>query len=72
MAKFEVAVYNAEVRQKVADGMRHSRFNDDWADIQYIEIKAINAEQARVKFEESHPSDQGFVIEDVTETGGFE
>ena len=69
MAKFEVAVYNAEVRQKVGDGMRHSRFNDDWADMQYIEIVAINEEQARAKFEEMHPSDQGFVIDDVMETG---
>lgn len=31
MAKFEVAIYNAEVRQKVADGERHRRFTDDWA-----------------------------------------
>ena len=67
MAKFEIAVYNAEVRQKMADGQRHSRLSDDWADIQYIESLASNAEQARAKFEESHPSDQGYVIEDVTE-----
>jgi hypothetical protein len=35
MAKFEVAVYNAEVRQKVANGEHHRRFADDWADMRY-------------------------------------
>ena len=70
MAKFEVAVYNAEVRQKVADGMRHSRFNDDWADIRYIKITAINEKQARDKFEALHPSIQGFVIDEIMEIGG--
>ena len=70
MAKFEIAVYNAEVRQKVADGQRHTRLTNDWADIQYIEINAINKQQARAKFEEMHPGNQGFVIDEILEIGG--
>ena len=69
MAKFEIAVYNSEVRQKVAEGQAHSRLTDDWADIQYIEIVALSEEQARAQFEESHPSGQGFVIDGITEIG---
>ena len=65
MAKFEVAVYNAEVRQKVADGERHKRFADDWAYLHYIEIEANNEEQARAKIEVMHPSVQGFVIDEI-------
>ena len=70
MSKFEIAAFNKEVRQKVADGQPHSRFTDDWADMQYIEVVAINEEQARAKFEETHPSVQGFVIDDIQEIGG--
>ncbi len=69
MAKFEVAVYNAEVRQKVADGEHHSRFTDDWADMHYIEIEVDNEEQARAKIEVMHPSVQGFVFDEFLEVG---
>ena len=70
MAKFEVAVYNAEVRQKMEEGERHSRFNDDWADIHYIEIEADNEEQARAKIEVMHPGVQGFVLDSILKTDG--
>ncbi len=70
MAKFEVAVYNAEVRQKVADDERHRRFTDDWADMHYIEIEADNEEQARAKIEVMHPSVQGFVLDNIMKTDG--
>ena len=70
MAKFEVAVYNAEVRQKVAVGEHHRRFTDDWADMRYIEIEADNEEQARALVEVMHPSVQGFVIDEFMEIGG--
>ncbi len=70
MAKFEVAVYNAEVRQKLKDGERHGRFTDDWADMHYIEVEAANKEHARALVEVSHPSAQGFVFEEFLEVGG--
>jgi hypothetical protein len=69
MAKFEIAVYNTEVRQKVADGEHHRRFTDDWADMRYIEIEADNEEQARAMIEVMHPSVRGFVIDEFLEIG---
>ena len=70
MAKFEVAVYNAEVRHKVADGERHKRFTDEWADMYYIEIEADNEEHARAKIEVMHPSVQGFVLDNIMKVDG--
>ena len=70
MANFEFAVYNAEVRQKVADGERHKRFTDDWTDLHYIEIEADNEEQARALVDFIYPSVQGFVIDEILEIGG--
>lgn len=71
MAKYEFAVYNAVVRQKVTDGEHHNRYADDWADMRYIEIEADNEEQARALFEVMHPSVQGFVIDEFLEIGGL-
>ena len=70
MANFEFAVYNAEVRQKVADGEHHRRFADDWVDMRYIEIEADNEEQAHALIEVMLPSVQGFVIDEILEIGG--
>ncbi len=70
MAKFEAAVYNAEVRQKMEDGEPHNRFTDDWADMHYIEIEPDNEEQVRSKIEVIHPSVQGFVLDNIMKTAG--
>lgn len=73
MAKFEITIYNKEVREKVEAGEHHGRFPDTWADFQYIEIQAANEEQARSEVEVMHPSAQGFVIDDIRKIdGGFE
>jgi len=73
MAKFEVIVYNKEVREKVKEGERHRQFTDDWADLHYIEIDASNEANAKERAESRYPSEQGFVIESVQSTNsGFE
>jgi hypothetical protein len=65
MAKFEVTVYNKEVREKVREGEHHGRFTDDWADFHYIEINADSEDQARTRAEARYPKSQGFVIDNI-------
>ena len=65
MAKFEVTIYNEEVRKKVMQGEHHQRFTDDWADFRYIEIDAADESQARARAEDRFPADQGFVVDSV-------
>ncbi len=67
MPKYEVTVYNREVRQTVEDGGHHQHFTDDWADFRYIEIRAANEDQARARLEDRYPAKQGFVIDSVVE-----
>jgi hypothetical protein len=67
MPKYEVTVYNREVRQKVEDGGHHEHFTDDWADFRYIEIRAANEDQARARLEDRYPAKQGFDIDSVIE-----
>ena len=64
--KFEVGVYNKEVRQLVKEGERHHYLTDDWADIHYLDVMADDEHGARVKIEARYPQDKGFVIEFVS------
>ncbi len=71
MPKFEVAVYNADVREAVKLGDRHKEFEDDWADTHYIDIQAENEDKARARAAVKYPESRGFVIVDVTESTGL-
>ncbi len=73
MAKFEITVYNKEVREKVEAGGHHRDLTDDWADFQYIEIEADTEEKARARAEDRYPNTQGYVIDDIRKSDlGFE
>ncbi len=65
MAKYEVTVYNTEVRKKVEAGEHHDHWEDDWADFRYIDVRAENEDKARAQVEDRYPPDQGFVIDSV-------
>lgn len=68
--KFEVTIYNQDVRQKVQDGEHHKEFTDSWADFRYVDVCAENEEQVRSKMEERYPSSQGFVIDGILKQDG--
>ena len=65
MAKYEITIYNAEVRKKVEAGEHHARWGDDWADFRYIEVNADNEDKARAQVEINYPPGDGFVIDSV-------
>ncbi len=67
--KFEVVVYNKEVRRLVERGDSHRTLNDNWADLHYIEVTAGSEAEARAKMEKKHPPEQGYVIESVSPVG---
>ena len=63
--KFEVAVYNKDVRRLMKEGKRHRDLKDDWADMHYIDISAADVTSARAKITQKYPESQGFVIDNV-------
>ncbi|MEX1147118.1 MAG: hypothetical protein WEB93_01930 [Sphingomonadales bacterium] len=67
LKKFEAAVFNEEVRTCVAVGERHRSFDDQWAEVHYVEIMASNIKDARTMATRRFPADKGFVIRDVEE-----
>jgi hypothetical protein len=66
MPKYEVAVYNEDVRQMIKQGDKHEFLSDDWANINYLEIRADSEQQARSKASSKYPPNQGYVIESIT------
>jgi hypothetical protein len=65
--RFEVVVYNREVRDLVARHERHKDLKDAWAENHYQEVRATSADDARRKVEIRHPAHKGFVVEAVRE-----
>ncbi|HUA53305.1 MAG TPA: hypothetical protein VMB81_14130 [Candidatus Sulfotelmatobacter sp.] len=63
--KFEVAVFNQDVVDQMAKGLRHKYLKDDWAENQYFEISAESAEAARRKIEARYPPENGYVVSSV-------
>ena len=63
--KFEVIVYNQEVRRLIDEERHHRHLADSWADNHHEEIAAETAEGARAKAERRYPAHQGFVIVEV-------
>ncbi len=68
--RFEAAVYNQQVRDRVAEGKKHRFYDDSWADTHYIEIEAESEEAVRAKLRRRYPEAQGFVIEGITQQRG--
>lgn len=62
MAKFEIAIFNQQVVDALAEGQQHRQFKDGWADTRYIEVEAADEEAARRKIAQRHPEAKGFVI----------
>jgi len=63
--RFEVAVFNQDVVDQMAKGLRHKYLKDDWAENQYFEIAAESAEAARRKIEARYPPENGYVVSSV-------
>ena len=64
--KFEVALYNSEVRKLAREGERHKNLKDDWADTHYVEIEAVDETDARARIEARYPKERGFVINNIS------
>ena len=66
MARFEIAVYNEEVRNLEAEGESHRHLSKDWADIHYFEVDARDEAHARQKSLNKYSSSAGYVIDHIT------
>jgi hypothetical protein len=63
--QFEVGVFNQEVADLMAKGMRHKHLKDEWAEIQYIPISAASPDAARHKIERRYPPENGYIVASV-------
>lgn len=63
---YEVAIYNAKVREMVKRNLRHSYFHDEWAAAQKRSVVATTESEARKLIAERFPPEEGFVIQDVS------
>ncbi len=60
--KFEFAIFNEHVRAAVARGEQHKIYKDEWQNQHFIEMTAMNEEDATARIRARYPQEQGFVI----------
>ena len=66
MPKYEVAIYNQEVCDEIAKGENHKLYDEEWADLHFIDVSAPNEEGARAQLQSRYPAEKGFVIDSIT------
>jgi hypothetical protein len=67
MPRYNIGVYNAEVRELVRDGRRHPNLKDSWGDTHYLDVEASDKAEAYSKIQRRYPKHLGYVITDVVE-----
>lgn len=65
MPMYEAAIYNKDVRAIRAEGKSHPSISDDWANVRFIEVEAMNEAMARAKLARDFPESDGFVIDEL-------
>lgn len=63
MPTFEAAIFNQTVRRLLSAGRENNTgWSDTWADLRYVQYKAMSEEQARGLAERDYPQREGFVV----------
>jgi len=65
MTRFEVGVFNQQVRDLVCNGKSHQDLTDNWAERHIIEVKAHDKDGAMARIRARYPEHSGFVVSDV-------
>lgn len=60
---YQVGIYNQDVRACVKENETHIDYSDEWADIRYHAVEAIDQKEALTQIEEKYPSEKGFVVQ---------
>ena len=64
--RFEVSLYNREVRTLAQGNQGPSHFDAHWADARVLDVVARDESEARRLITERFPPEDGFVITEVT------
>lgn len=72
MNKYEITIYNKEVRNYVQGNKKHPQYDSGWADQRFLMIEAEDADDARKIVNRRHPDHKGFVIVDITKTPDYQ
>jgi hypothetical protein len=69
--KFEITVFNQEVKDLLEQNQKHEFLNDVWAERNYIEIESSSMDQAKKTANRRYPKNQGYVVEEVIQTSEY-
>jgi len=71
MKKYEITLYNQDVRDHIRDDKQHPQFDHGWADQRFMQIEADTPEEAQKIINRRYPERKGFVIVNIIEIPSF-
>ncbi|PCI33575.1 MAG: hypothetical protein COB54_04585 [Alphaproteobacteria bacterium] len=70
--RFEVSIFNQQVREMSKQNKDHPNFNSDWAHLQFFTFEGETEEEALQKIRLKYPERKGFIIDKIVEVLEYE
>ncbi|WP_339865693.1 hypothetical protein [Paremcibacter congregatus] len=70
--RFEVSLYNKDVRKMLEQNKDHPNFNRDWAHLQFFTYEGETENDILEQVRKKYPERKGFVIDKVMEIKEYE
>jgi len=72
LKRFEVSLYNKQVRECDEQDKEHPNFNRTWANLNYLVYEGKNEQEIMDQVRKRHPERKGFVIDKIVEIKEYE
>ncbi len=70
--KFEVSVYNQQVREMDKQNKEHPNFSREWARLNFLSYEGADEQEVIRKVHKKYPERKGFVIDKIVEMKEYE
>lgn len=67
LKRFEVSIYNQQVRDLDKENKDHPNFNRDWAHLHFVTFEGEDEADVIRQVQRKHPERKGFVIDKIIE-----
>lgn len=67
LKRFEISIYNQQVRELDRENKDHPNFARDWAHLHFLTYEAESEAGAIQQVQKRHPERKGFVIDKIVE-----
>ncbi|MCF6214940.1 MAG: hypothetical protein L3J58_02080 [Emcibacter sp.] len=72
LKRFEVSIYNEQVRELDKQNKSHPNYNREWAHLHFLTYEAETESDVIDMVRKKHPERKGFIIDKISEVKEYE